>query len=174
VLNVVIGLDPGTGVASPTGCAAFDPDSKEIFFMANVYPARGIKEFHKRIRSIAELCQEFMLAFSEQDYKMYTYCESFVMRGKGGEMLARLTGALMASVPTHAEFDTVANTTVKKLVGAHGHADKRDVAVGVLAWFSKNKESVEKVEQAIKAADWDKIDALAIGIAGWMRETRQG
>jgi len=171
---LVAGLDPGTGVSSPTGVAIFDPESLEILKLTTVAPPKALKPFNQRVRFISEEVEELLLSINPHSDQLYTYCESFVMRGKGGEMLARLTGALMSVVPWHSEFDTVSNTTVKKLVSGHGHGDKVDVARGVAAYFARNPESAKKVAALVKKADWDAIDALAIGIAGYMRESHEG
>lgn len=171
---LVCGLDPGTGVSSPTGFALFDPETKEILALHNIAPPKDVKHFPHRIRFIAEEAEELMLAVNPHATQMYTYYETFVMRGKAGEMLARLTGALMAIIPWHSESDGVANTTVKKLVAGHGRAEKVEVAQAVLVYFSTNEASKQLVLQAMKKAEWDKLDALAIGIAGYKREQHEG
>ena len=171
---LVAGLDPGTGASSPTGLALFDPETREIIALQNVAPPDALKKFSHRVRYISEEVEEVLLSVNPYDVQLYTYCESFVMRGKGGEMLARLTGALMSIVPWHSEFDTVANTTVKKLVAGHGRADKVEVAQAVLTYFASNAASAALVQGAMKRAEWDKLDALAIGICGYKREQHEG
>lgn len=172
--TLVCGLDPGTGASSPTGVAIFDPETKEIIALKNVAPPKAVTKFSHRVRFISEEVEELLLSVNPYSEQLYTYVESFVMRGKGGEMLARLTGALMSIVPWHSEFDLVANTTVKKLVAGHGRAEKVEVANAVLVYFSTNDASKQVVLEAMKKAEWDQLDALAIGIAGYMRENHEG
>jgi Holliday junction resolvasome RuvABC endonuclease subunit len=169
--NIVIGLDPGTGISSPTGFAAFDPDAQVLLHAQEVWTSK--QEFSERIKEIADQVEELLFAI-DPDVNVTVYVESFVMRGKGGEMLARLTGALMASVPDHCQpVATIQNTTVKKIVGGHGRADKAEVANGVHTYFQADAESRERVQAYINAKLFDVLDALAIGIAGHLRATKQ-
>ncbi len=155
--RLVVGLDPGTGKSSPTGFACFDPDSREIVHTEEV--TSKAPEYKDRYREIASRVRE-LLECIDPELDVLVACESFVMRGKGGEILARLTGALMAAVPAHHRFTFVANTTVKKAIAGHGHAEKSEVAEGVKVFF-KLKE--------LKVGDIS--DALAIGITGHLKET---
>ncbi len=163
--RLVVGIDPGTGKASPTGFACFDPDSKEIIHTEEITSKQP--EYRDRYREIAGRVHE-LLEFIDPDLDVLVVCESFVMRGKGGEILARLTGAIMAMVPERQRFALAHNTTVKKVVGGHGHADKEQVFRGVLAWFGA--EMFRAMGCPDEGPSADISDALAIGITGHLND----
>jgi Holliday junction resolvasome RuvABC endonuclease subunit len=100
----------------------------------------------------------------------YTVCiEQFVMRGKGGESLNRLIGSYMASIsPSQGNVIHVQNTSVKKVIAGHGHADKASVSAGLETFFSSNKESVAIVKTLTQRGEFDILDALAIGATGYL------
>lgn len=166
-MRLVVGLDPGTGKTSPTGFAAFDPETRALIHTERI--TSEAEEYRDRYREIAGRIGE-LLEVIDPDMDVLVVCESFVLRGKGGEILARLTGAFMAAVPARQRFAFVQNTTVKKIVGGHGRADKHEVALGVFAWLSGNDETSEQVRHLINNAEWDVLDAIAIGIAGYLRD----
>lgn len=165
--KIVIAIDPGTGRTSPTGFVAFDPDLRMILHHQRVTSTH--KDTRHRIKDIFEQVSTAISAI-DPDLEANVFCESFVMRGKGGETLARLTGAFMVAVPYEISFEFVQNTTVKRIVGGSGKADKAAVAKGVYLWFENAPlETRAKIEQLIEDEEWDVLDALAIGIAGWER-----
>lgn len=166
--RIVCALDPGTGASSPTGFVAFDPDSRELLHAQNVTSSH--KRFEHRIKDIAEQVSDGLSAI-DPELEVFVYIESFVMRGKAGEMLARLTGALMSAIPYEHNVGLVYNTTVKKRVGGSGRADKKEVAKGVYLWAAQNPATKKAVGELIEAGEMDVLDAFAIGIAGWMGET---
>lgn len=172
-MPLVVGIDPASGVSSPVGVAIFDPDSKEILAIEDVWPAKGARTLHQRLCSIYDQVSDILAAIPP-DERVYAYLENFVMRGRGGEQLARASGALIAAVPSHWEFDEVHNITLKALVGGSGKADKLGVADGVARYFEDCTASHDRVLKIIKNKEFDKTDALAVGIAGWMRETHNG
>ena len=59
----------------------------------------------------------------------------------------------------------IQNTSVKRLVGGTGTADKLQVAKGVQAYF-KGSTTIEKY---IKEENWDILDAAAIAISGYKK-----
>lgn len=164
---LVCGVDPGTGKSSPTGFAVIDPLTRDIIFVTTftsslVEPAHIIKDISEQL--------EVELNQIDPDINVWVYIESFVMQSKAGETLARLTGSLMAAVPYWFRVRFVHNTTVKRLVAGHGGGDKAMVAAGVLAWFECNEESAQIVKELTAKKEWDQLDALAIAIAGIMRD----
>jgi Holliday junction resolvasome RuvABC endonuclease subunit len=164
---LVIGLDPGTGSSSPTGFCLFDPTSLRIHYAANIETTK--RELHHRIKEISDVL-DTTLAFIAQDHpkrQLLVCIESFVMRGKGGETLQRLIGSFMGRVPYNATLLHVQNTKVKLFIAKHGHASKEDVGIGVLAYFSKNKESKDQIEHFLRNKEADIIDSLAIAATGW-------
>ncbi len=164
---IIVGIDPGTGASSPTGFAAIDPIDKRIIWICDVRSQRT--KLEHRIKDIS-LRVDTLLWSLDPSVWSKVYCESFVMRGKGGETLSRLTGALMSVVPDHMDFDFVQNTTVKKLVAGHGGGNKEDVAYGVKKFFGFDSEEAAQVQQLIDGKKWDQVDALAIAIAGYKRD----
>lgn len=170
---IVVGIDPASGVSSPVGLVAFDPESKEILFYTALWPEKGATALHKRLVSLHDQASELLSALDPKE-RTYVFIENFVMRGRGGEQLARASGALMAAVPSWCELDEVHNVRLKMLVGGSGKADKLTVAEGVARFFEDDPTSHEVVLKAIRDKDFDVTDALAVGIAGWMRETHNG
>jgi Holliday junction resolvasome RuvABC endonuclease subunit len=166
---LICGVDPGTGVRSPTGFAIIETQTREIkcsttFTSALIEPAHKLKDISEQL--------EFELSSLNPDERVTVYIESFVMNSKPGETLARLTGALMKAVPYWFKVRFVHNTTVKRLVAGIGNGDKKMVAAGVLSWFERNEKSAQIVNELIEQEAWDQLDALAIAIAGLMRDTQ--
>ncbi len=164
---IVIGVDPGTGVSSPTAVVAFNSVTKALL-MEEIVDGGQIEKL-RRARWIAQGFADCLEHFKDPEPHLVVF-ENFVMKGPGGQTLQRLLGALEAQVPEHAAIQHVGNTTMKKLVGGHGDSDKEKVAVGVLKWFATNAESTRAIKQFIIDKDWDLTDALGIGIAGLMQE----
>ena len=163
--NLVIGIDPGTGVSSPMGFALIEPETKQILFTAEFWTK--YKKLEHRIRDISEQF-EAVLTGAVLEEGDAIFIEYFVMRGKGGETLQRMIGSIMGRTPYDLQLDHVQNTSVKLIVGGAGTADKVDVARGLRDYF--NKEPARKFVQAlINKEQWDQLDALAIGLAGWHR-----
>lgn len=171
-ITKVVGIDPGTGLKSPAGLAAFDVETRDIL-LAEELPARwGKASATLRIASITEQFQEkIFMRFTGADT---LFCvESFVMQGQGGQTLQRMIGAVLSCVPTHCPIEEIQNSTVKKNTAGHGHADKKSVAVVVLDYFISNSNAHKLVTRLILDEKWDILDALAIGIAGYERYQTQ-
>jgi Holliday junction resolvasome RuvABC endonuclease subunit len=165
-LKLVVGIDPSSGSTSPVGFAVFIPETREVVYTEAIHVKKN--EFRLRIKEISARISELMLSI-DPDAEVTVYIEKFVMAGKPGEMLARASGAIIAALPANVNFDEVQNTTVKKIVGSNGRADKLAVAKGVHTWFG----SQPLIEDAIQKEQWDILDALAIGLTGWLREQQQ-
>lgn len=166
---IVMGVDPGTGVSSPTGVVVFDTQTKLILLDEIIDGGKIQKE--RRARWIAGGLSECIDYINKGNMKLELVAvETFVMRGKGGQTLQNLIGALEGRIPDDIKIQRVFNTTVKRLVAGNGDADKREVAAGVLKWFEGCPESENEVRAMIEREKWDSTDALAIGIAGYMQE----
>lgn len=163
---IVMGIDPGTGVSSPTGFSVFNAETKEIYYASNITPTR--KELQHRIREISDIFQATVDHIDTvwTEHTIVCCVESFVMRGKGGETLQRLIGSLMGRLPYRFVFYHVQNSTLKLHLAGHGHADKELVAEGVQEYFCENVKSYEIVKELIVAREFDILDSLAIGITG--------
>jgi len=166
---IVIGIDPTSGANSLLGISAIDYAEQEIILSEQILvPKEYAKSLHKRIVFIYETVSDVLGCFDPNE-DTRAFFESTVMRGKGGESLARATGAIMAGIPSFMEAEPIHNTTVKLIVGGSGNSDKLAVARGVLKWAQGNEASEAIVREAIQMGQWDKIDSLAIAIAGFKR-----
>lgn len=167
-MRLVVGIDPGTGMSSPTGLVIFNPETKDIFYAKRIQPPKDKMDLRSRLRYIAN---EVFEALNSLDPEIRTeaYCESFVMRGKGGETLSRLTGALLTAIPEHITVRKVANLTVKKAITGSGKASKEEVQAGLIDWcVGANLDTHTWLYRVKSSEAWDLADALAIGIAGDM------
>jgi Holliday junction resolvasome RuvABC endonuclease subunit len=162
---LVVAIDPGTGVSSPTGLAVFDPYTREILLVANLGSKK--KTSQGRIKDITKQLAAELAPFASTT--LVCFVEYFVMRGKGGETLQRMVGGYIAVLPEEMELEEVQNSTVKKTLAGHGAADKRSVAMGVRDWFYGNKTSSDMINILTSRYEEDIIDALAIGITGWQK-----
>lgn len=165
---LIVGIDPGSGKSSPTGFAIIERSSKTIVHTLTLGDVDGCTDFSHRIKRIADDLRQ-LLILVPIDEEVLIFIESFVMRGKGGEQLARLTGAIMAAVPYKHRIIFVHNTTMKKAIGGNGKADKKQVAEGVRRWFRGNTESVAYVDRLIEKELWDILDAMGLALCGWQR-----
>lgn len=164
----VAGIDPGTGSNSALGLVVFDTETREIAACTEIWADVSKQPTYDRIRSLARQAGE--LFNLPGNASSFTFIEYFVMRGKGGETLSRMVGALITKVPEGSSFIEVQNSTVKKLVGGHGAASKELVAEGVLEYFADNEESFTLISELIHGENWDALDAFAIAIAGVIRQ----
>lgn len=166
---IVVSIDPSSNAI---GLSVFDPETKELFIFDQIV-APKLKCMHKRIVYLHDQVSEKLMSLDPKE-TTYAYVESTVMAGRSGEVLAKATGALIAAIPYWAEYSSVQNSTVKKLVAGNGKAEKIEVARGVLIWAQGNLETIEKVRSAIQAGHFDALDSLAIGVAGYQRECGNG
>lgn len=166
-----MGIDPGTGRSSPTGLVVFDPETLSISMVENLWA--GHDDNDRRIRWLMLQVQEALESYSQGEIDLVAI-ETFVMYGKGGQTLQQLIGAYIGQVPFDVKIIHPFNTTVKKIVGGKGDADKEEVANGVCKFFGSNAESKKQIKDLISAEEWDKLDAFAIGIAGWRLTQNDG
>ena len=166
---LVFSIDPGTGASSPTAIAAFDPMTKQISFTRNLWTE--MKGQHHVLHDLTSQMRAWYRKLRAlRKTPIMVVSETFVMRGKGGETLQRLIGAYESACPLDYWWRTVYNTAVKKHVSGNGDGDKLYVALGVKYFFMENEASKKYVEELIMDEEWDRTDALAIGIAGWIQE----
>lgn len=166
---IILGIDPTSGAESLLGVAAFSTVSLDILLLEAVKTDPQYKKsMPKRVKQLASQLSLYMCSVIPER----VYIESTVMRGKGGESLARATGAFMVQAPIEASITFINNGTVKKIVGGHGKAEKLQVAEGLLDFFKSNDSSVVKISRAINGEEWDKTDALAIAVAGYLSESK--
>ncbi len=160
----VVAVDPGTGVKSPAGLAIFDPITLDIS-AAEALWCPNDKDPDKRIRFIVAAFSSALKFYKNEELALFCI-EDFVMRGKGGVTLQKMIGAVVSRVPDEIPVIHVQNTRVKSLVAGNGAADKLEVGLGVLKYFSKNERSAAQISLLIEDEEWDILDAFAIGIAG--------
>jgi Holliday junction resolvasome RuvABC endonuclease subunit len=161
---IVIAFDPGSGASSPTGVAVFNAETKEIILVKNITASH--KRFERRIKKIVDQIRPIVEAIESLKEPYLFFFETFIIRGRAADILYKLTGGLLTLPSDLAIVEPVPNTTVKMIVGGHGHSEKIQVGYGVLEWFRDNEESHKIVKECFRNNEWDKIDALAIGIAG--------
>jgi Holliday junction resolvasome RuvABC endonuclease subunit len=157
---IAVGIDPGTGSSSALGVALIDTEAKKLLDWA-AFTSKG--DAWERIRDITHQLADF---YKEHTHITVVTSEYFVMRGKGGETLARMVGAVISTVPTIARWREVQNSRVKKQLGGHGAATKQEVSEGVLDYFGDDPESVATISELMMDEEWDVLDAIAIAIAG--------
>ncbi len=167
-MALIVGIDPGTGRSSDSGFAIIDPERRVIHYTARF--GSKAKMPHMLYQELCVLLKRHIqVATDMHDPNTIFACETFVMRGKGGETLQRLIGAYMSHVPVGHHFYEVFNTTVKRLVSGHGAGDKDDVAIGIAAWLkgaaTPDQDSLDKVEELRHLKAFDELDAIAIAIA---------
>jgi Holliday junction resolvasome RuvABC endonuclease subunit len=164
-----IGIDPGTGRRSKLGIVIVEALSMRIVAVREL----ATSEFDIRTR-LRELSMQYLSLLKESKIDMsktVAFIESFVIKGKGGETLQRLVGALMAITPGQVvAFKEVPNLQVKLETAGFGHAEKTEVAMGLLNYFIKhNPESASIVQALMASNNYDALDALAIGLTGWKK-----
>ncbi len=166
-MNLVIGIDPGSGVSSPTGFSVFNPETKEILYQGNI--GTRYKLLQHRIKDISDVLEAAIKDVTDNypKHNILVCIEYFVMMGKGGEVLNRLIGSFMGRLPYNVELLHVQNSTVKLKMAGHGHADKSLVAAGVASWFLSNDKSCKQIIGLTLANEYDILDSLAIGVTGW-------
>jgi Holliday junction resolvasome RuvABC endonuclease subunit len=161
---IIVGIDPGSGVSSPTGLVIYDDESELISWFGTV--TSKAKKVENRIQHISKEVEKVVKLAIGLDPEPLVCIENFVMRGKGGETLQMLIGAIISRMPEEATIMQPYNTSVKKVVGGHGRAEKPEVAAGVLEVFKGSESAVFTIKDLIAKEQWDILDALAIGITG--------
>lgn len=152
----IMGIDPGTGLSSPAAMFVYDSNSFRIIHYEKFTSKK--KDATCRIREIA-----LNIADRISYFKPDLFCiENFVMRGKGGETLQRFIGSLIPFTKEEIPFLQIQNTTVKKVVGGSGKAEKLQVAEGVLEYFTGSLT----IKKLLEEEQWDILDAAAIAISG--------
>lgn len=159
-------IDPGTGVSSPAGFVEFNAEGR--IFTAKTITTKK-KTANERLKEITSQIQEQMTGEAD-----LICIENFYLRGLGGQTLQRMIGASIGVSPSKTPIQEVQNTTVKRIVGGTGKADKETVADGVYHWFAeRDSESVGIIQRLICDEQWDILDAFAIGIAGYQLYTEE-
>lgn len=168
---LIVSIDPGSGISSPTGLTVFDPHTKDILYATNVHTK--FKQLAHRIKDISDQVE---LVFKEVEdansgREIVVTIESFVMRGKGGETLQRLIGGFLAKTPYMFRIEHIQNSTIKKVLAGHGHADKNSVALGTKDYFASNPDSIKLINQLLLKQELDILDSLAIGVT-WAKSQK--
>lgn len=167
-MGIILGVDIGSGVKSATGLAFFDPVGM-TFETKELRPDDKRAPANERLRNLASKFSSLILT---EGFSIIAF-ESFVMKGKGGETLARLIGALMAAT-TDEKIVEIANTKIKQIIGGNGRSEKEEVANGLEAYFmNKNRASADKVRALKIQQAWDSVDALAIAVSAYLLETKK-
>ncbi len=183
-MSLLLAIDPGTGSSSPTGIAVIDLSNKTLVMTAAIWPDSSskrqlpshlqrpvttltktereeLRKFKAVIRT-KEICEQTLDLI--KDDITYVAIESFVMYGQSGETLQRFIGAMLTRIPDHIDMIEVGNTNMKKYVSGTGKGDKGDVARGLLKYFAHSITSIDQINQLIATQEWDRVDAIGIGI----------
>lgn len=163
-MPLVVAIDPGSGASSPCGVAIFDSETKEILFLENVTAHH--KRFERRIKKIVDQIRPLVEVVESFNEPYFFFHESFVILGRAQDILYKLIGGLLTLPSDLAIVEPVPNTSIKLIVAGHGHADKVHVAMGVRRHFADTPASLKLIDEAFQLGHYDKLDALAIGIAG--------
>jgi len=151
-LRITIGIDPGSGSSSPTAVGAIMLEPLRFVHVEDFWPKS--KSQNARLRELNEFAT-VLLGSIDPDAELTVVVESFCIRGRGNQILQQVIGALKAAVPAHAQLIDVPNTTVKRLIGGSGKADKQAVAAGV----------AKRLNIDVSELSPDQTDALAIALA---------
>lgn len=165
---IVIGIDPGldTENGSPTALAALDMRAKSIL-CTRIFTKGLFTTNEDKIRYISANVRIFLLEFlsSYEEKPILVSIENFLMRGKAGTSLQQLRGGLIGALPDCVDdVNDPWNTTIKKVVGGTGRADKEQVAQGILKLLPKEREYIQEL---IDRKLWDQTDAIAIALTGY-------
>jgi Holliday junction resolvasome RuvABC endonuclease subunit len=158
----VIGIDP----AAKTGFFAYKHTDRSIQ-MTELLEAPKKFTYDRKIKWISDAVADCFAEFKPEEIALVSI-ETFVMKGKSGQVLQNLIGGIIARVPYEVELVHVSNTTVKRIVGGSCDDDKEAVAWGVKKYFADySAESEGTIRGLIGKQQWDLTDAGAIAITGW-------
>jgi Holliday junction resolvasome RuvABC endonuclease subunit len=163
----ILGVDPGTGASSPTGLAAINPRAFQIYWTKEVTTEQDSCEHHKLYDLSAQV--KFEIEKLEQDEDFVVACETFVLKGKSGQLLHRLIGAYICQVEPNNHVEYIFNTTMKKLVSGSGSGDKVDIALGCQYYFRSNPTAVSYLSALIKDQRYDRTDAIGLAIGAFIQ-----
>lgn len=158
---IILGVDPGLGVKSATGVAMIDYESKTLILHDEIKVDNKLTLPGKTF-AIAEFVRDVAACRRHLYHLDVLAIEYFVMRGKGGESLQRLIGAIISRFP-NTSFASPQNTGLKKMLGGHGKAEKHEVALGVKEFFRSNEDR-KTVDHLMETCKWDILDAMAVAI----------
>ena len=165
----IIGIDPGTGSTSPCGFALYDSKEDKILATYGVWPTSGkapkdmaVRERIFRIsEKIKDLVESVVDSYGVDQVGLSI--EAFLIRGKGGETLMRLKGAILAKVPLTLEVIEIQNSTMKKRAGGHGGADKKEIADHLS--FTLDASNRDILTALTNLGKWDEIDAVGLAVS---------
>lgn len=171
--QLIIAIDPSSGVSSPVGISVIDPADMSIIEATNLFTK--YKKLEHRIRDLSLQIKALIDAIQAEvpEYKVLVAIETFVMVGKGGQILQNACGAIMAQIPFHYDLVQVHNTKLKSFIAAHGAADKKTMGRGLEKFFASNPASLQKIKDLTERGESDIIDSLAIGVYAWLNLKNQ-
>lgn len=172
-MKYVIGIDPGTGSSSPAAIAFYDKHTNQVLWSMDLWPL-GYKANSKNmtaiyrikliINQIDKLWKETILKYPANQIGISI--ENFVMVGKGGATLQMFRGAALCVFPATQRIVDVPNTTMKRIAGGKGSADKGQIADGLIDRIPLSAEYIKELKD-LKA--WDQIDAIGLAYAAEFR-----
>ena len=158
--RIIFAIDPGTGSSSACGICVYDPNTVKIITTLEVWPELQ-KPTWKRLRDMQTQVMHLLNAARDIHGPLEVRTESFVMRGKGGETLARFIGGVIAHLPWDSEFVEVHNIILKRNITGNARADKSEMGE---ALKKKVPLCIALIQEMIDNKSWDAIDAACIAI----------
>jgi hypothetical protein len=156
-MSLVIGIDQSSGSRSKCGVCVFDPTEGLIIEAHGLTVENPKAPAWVRIRSIAKQLRAIFERY--QDRTCEVRVEATVMRGKGGETLQRMVGAIIGRMPERFSLREVHNMSLKVHWCGRGSAEKSDMGEALLKEAYLNHDYITKL---IADQEWDVIDAICI------------
>lgn len=169
---LIVGVDPSSGSSSPVGLSIFDPQTMDILEAVNLHTKH--KKLEHRIKDLADQLETVFKVIEKDapEYKVIVAIETFVMAGKSGQILQNAIGAFLSRVPYHFQVELIQNTTMKKVIGGTGSAEKKTIGRGLEAFFEDNIDSFKLIKQLTDRGEVDIIDSIGLGVTAWLKSKK--
>lgn len=162
--RIIFAVDPGSGSSSALGICIYDPNKGEILYTTELWPkANNQKPTWRRLLDMMYQIKSHIESARKKYGPLEVRTECFVMRGKGGETLARLVGGLIANLSWDCTFVEVHNIKLKCFITGRHKATKPEMGQGLISKL-KNLPSIDAVQKLIDNNNWDAVDAACIAI----------
>lgn len=169
--RIIFAIDPGSGYLdergnrknSATGICIFDPNSYKIL-LAKEIRTMGRQTTWERTRDLARMVRREMQKAVDIYGPLEIRIENFVMKGAAAEVLYRLVGAYIGSIPDKCTFAEIHNITLKKDLTGDGKADKKAIAEGLLQRFKNDADMLDILTNLMYDKNEDALDAIAIAV----------
>ncbi len=161
--RIVFAIDQATGASSACGICLYDPNTDKLLATYEFRPQMK-KPAWKRIRDIAGQVDAIMAGAIKTHGPLEVRFEGVVMRGRSGQILAWMVGAIIGSVPLFCEVVEVHNITLKRNLTGSSTADKKMIGEALLRRYKNSPETLDALQYLIDTKQEDALDAVAIAI----------